>query len=52
MLGERTLREITTRDIERYIGKRRIEVSEASVNRELALLKTVYNGSPCGASSL
>jgi integrase len=42
-LGERTLREIEVRDIERYVGRRATEVSAASVNRELALLKAVFN---------
>ncbi len=41
--GRRTLREIETRDVERFIGKRLDAVSEASVNRELALMKTAYN---------
>lgn len=42
-LGPRTLRQIETRDLERYVGTRLIDVSPASVNRELALLKAVYN---------
>jgi integrase len=41
--GERMLREIDTRDVERFVGQRATQVSGASVNRELALLKAVYN---------
>jgi integrase len=43
MLGGKTLREIVPGDIERYVAKRIREVSLASVNRELAFLKRVFN---------
>ena len=41
--GKKNLDEITTWDIERYKNRRKQEVSPASVNRELACLKTIYN---------
>jgi hypothetical protein len=43
-LGNKTLRQIVPGDIERYISKRTQEVSPASVNRELAYLKHLFNG--------
>ena len=42
-LGDRTLRAIVPGDVQRYVVKRITEVSAASVNRELAFLKRVFN---------
>jgi hypothetical protein len=39
----RTLRQIVPGDIERYVSRRQEEVAPASVNRELAFLKRVFN---------
>ena len=43
VLGDRTLRAIVPGDVQRYVAKRITEVSAASVNRELAFLKRVFN---------
>jgi integrase len=42
-LRGKTLRQVVPGDIERYVAPRRAEVSPASVNRELAFLKRVFN---------
>ena len=42
-LGERYLHEITSEMVERYKAHRKEAVSVASVNRELALLKCMFN---------
>jgi integrase len=42
-LGDRTLRAIVPGDVQRYVAKRITEVSAASVNREVAFLKRVFN---------
>jgi site-specific recombinase XerD len=41
-LAGKTLRQVVPGDVERYIGKRVAEVSPATVNRELAFLKRVF----------
>jgi len=42
-LGSRTLRSIQPADIEAYVTERAKKVAPATVNRELAFLKTVYS---------
>jgi len=42
-LGDKTLRQIVPGDVERYVAKRVREAAPASVNRELAFLKRVFN---------
>jgi integrase len=42
-LPGRTLRQVTPGDIERYVARRVDEMAPASINRELAFLKRVFN---------
>src|SRR5262245_13443966 len=42
-LPGRTLRQVTPGDIERYVARRIEEMAPASINRELAFLKHVFN---------
>ena len=42
-LPGRTLRQVTPGDIERYVARRAEEMAPASINRELAFLKRVFN---------
>ena len=42
-IGQKTLRQIVPGDIERFVAKRIREVSAATINRELAFLKRVFN---------
>ena len=42
-LPNKSLRQVVPGDIERYVAKRITQVSPASVNRELAFLKRVFN---------
>jgi integrase len=42
-LPGRTLRQVTSGDIERYVARRIEEMAPASINRELAFLKRVFN---------
>jgi integrase len=43
VFGDRLLSEITTQDVERWKAKLAMEVSQATTNRYLTLLKTIYN---------
>ena len=42
-LGSRTLRQVVAGDVQRYVAQRITEVRPASVNREVAFLKRVFN---------
>jgi len=42
-LGDRTLRQVVVGDVQRYVARRLTEVRPASVNREIAFLKRVFN---------
>src|SRR5262249_3969781 len=42
-LGDRPLRAIVPSDVQRQVAKRLTEVSAASVNREVAFLKRIFN---------
>jgi integrase len=43
VFGDRLLSEITTQDVERWKAKLAMEVSQATTNRYLTLLKTIFN---------
>jgi integrase len=43
VLGNYPLRQIVTGDVQRYVARRLTEVRPASVNREVAFLKRVFN---------
>src|SRR5262249_11125252 len=43
VLGDRTLRQGMVGDVQRYVAKRLTEVRPATVNREIAFLKRLFN---------
>jgi len=43
VLGDRSLRQVVAGDVQRYVARRLTEVSPASVNREVGVLKRLFN---------